>query len=533
MNLRLTSSALALAAMTAPAFADVTSEQVWQSWVDYYNAAGYQIQEGNRATAGDTLTVSDVTITASDKTGGAEAPDAVLSFAVPQISLTETGDGKVRMVYADQMTGSFSGSDGAGEEFSAAFTVDMPGNATVTSGAPEDMTHEFDYPTTDITLTSLKSGEDELQAPVKISIANSTGKMHKVDGATAKYDYDFKSEKVTFTGDMTDEKGGKVKFDGSIAGLDMAGKMALPGGTDTMSDMNAALKAGLIMDGTAKFGATLANFDFAGTTAEGTPQTVAGKYDAKGFDLTFAMSQDGLGYQGNSDAAMFELTSGEIPFPIKYAVDSASFDIQLPVMKADAAQPFKFAYSLAGLTLGDEIWGLFDAQGALPRDPASLEIDLTGLMKVNQDLFDPASLAGEVMPGAMPADGADPAADPADAMAEDLMAEPIIPTEMTINQIALNMLGARVAVTGELKAPEGADIATAQPVGQIKAEYEGLNGLIDKLAGMGLIPEDQLMSTRMMLAMFAKPVAEGEDKLTTDLEFKEDGSVFANGQQVK
>ena len=48
MNLRLTSSALALAAMTAPAFADVTSEQVWQSWVDYYSSTGYQIKEGKR-----------------------------------------------------------------------------------------------------------------------------------------------------------------------------------------------------------------------------------------------------------------------------------------------------------------------------------------------------------------------------------------------------------------------------------------------------------------------------------------------------
>jgi hypothetical protein len=58
MNLRLTSSALALAAMTAPAFADVTSEQVWQSWVDYYNSAGYQVTEGKREKAGDTLTIT-------------------------------------------------------------------------------------------------------------------------------------------------------------------------------------------------------------------------------------------------------------------------------------------------------------------------------------------------------------------------------------------------------------------------------------------------------------------------------------------
>lgn len=537
MNLRLTSSALALAAMTAPAFADVTSEQVWQSWVDYYTSAGYQITEGKREKAGDTLTITDMTVAF----GKADAePDSTLTFTIPQVTLTETGDGKVRTVYADQAQGNFSGTDAAGDDFALDFTLDMPGNATVTSGAPEDMTHEFDYPTMDVALGTMKTGDQEQPLPVKISLTNSTGKMHNVAGATAKYDYDFKAERLTFSGDVTHEIDGNIKFDGDMAGLEMAGQMSLPSGQDMAGDMNAALKAGLIVDGTVKFGATAAMFDFAGTSVEGQPQTAGGKYDAKGFDVTFAMSQDGLGYQGNSDAAAFEMTTSDMPFPIKYAAESASFDIQLPVMKSDAAQPFKFAYSLGGLTLGDELWNLFDAQGALPRDPASLDLDLTGLMKVNEDLFDPASMAD-----AMPAEdavaaaddtaeaAADAATDPAADMAEDIMAEPIVPTEVTINQFALSMLGAKVTATGELKAAEGADIATAPPIGQIKAEYEGVNGLIDKLAGMGLIPEDQLMGVRMMLAMFAKPVAEGEDKLTTDLEFKEGGAIFANGQQIQ
>ena len=153
-----------------------------------------------------------------------------------------------------------------------------------------------------------------------------------------------------------------------------------------------------------------------------------------------------------------------------------------------------------------------------------------------------AGAGGEPWPRAKAADAAtdpatDPAADPASdmapGMAENVLAEPIVPTQVTINQFALSLMGARITATGELKAAEGADIATAPPIGQIKAEYEGVNGLVDKLAGMGLIPEDQLMGVRMMLAMFAKPVAEGEDKLTTDLEFKEGGAIFANGQQIQ
>ena len=60
-----------------------------------------------------------------------------------------------------------------------------------------------------------------------------------------------------------------------------------------------------------------------------------------------------------------------------------------------------------------------------------------------------------------------------------------------------------------------------------------MNGLLDTLGGMGVIPADQVTGVRMMLGLFTKPGAEGEDKLTTDLEFKEGGTVFANGQQVR
>ncbi len=539
MNLRLTSSALALAAMTAPAFADVTSEQVWQSWVDYYQSMGYTVTEGGRSKAGETLTLSDVAI----KGGPA---DGQVNMAIPQITLTEDS-GKVTTVFADSMTGTAKGTDADGEGYELPFAVAMPGNKIVTSGATGDMTHEFDYPTMDFTLTTMKSGDKETALPVKLGVADTTGTFHIVSGAASKYDYAMKSAKVTFSGDVADETDGRVKFEGNLDGIEASGDMALPsGGVKPDQDMNAALKAGMAMNGVLKAGALVASFDFSGQTEEGQPQSGAGKYDGKGFDLSYALSQDGMSYQAGSDAGSFEMTSSDMPFPVSYAIESGSFDMQLPVMKSDEAQPFKLAYSLGGLTLGDAIWNLFDAEGKLPRDPASLDLDVTGTAKVTEDLFTQADAATETETDtetAAPADATDDAtaegmdeAAPADdaeasAEAEEAMPQPFEPVDVSINQFALNALGARITAQGALKAPEGGDMTT--PVGQIDASYEGVNGLIDKLGAMGLIPEDQMMGVRMMLAMFAKPVAEGEDKLATKLEFKEDGSIFANGQQVK
>ncbi|MCJ1900731.1 MULTISPECIES: DUF2125 domain-containing protein [Paracoccus] len=522
MNLRLTSSALALAAMAAPALADVTSEQVWQSWVDYYQSLGYTVTEGNRDKAGDTLTLSDVVIN-----GG--MPESQVDFSVARITLSESGDGTVRTVFADQMTGEAHGTDPDGQGYSVPFTLDIPGNVIVTSGAPEDMTHEFDYPTMDFALTTIKSGDKETPLPIKVGVADSTGTFHIVAGSPAKYDYAMKSGRITFSGDVTSEEDDKVKFEGSIDGAETSGEMAVPDGTKIEEDMNAALKAGLAMDGVLKAGAMAVSFDFAGTDEDGQETSGAGKYDGKGFELSFGLSQDGMTYQAGSDAGSFELTSSDMPFPINYAIESGSFDMQMPVMQSDQAQPFKFAYSLAGLTLGDAIWNLFDAQGQLPRDPASLDIDVTGQMKVTKDIFDPASMAPASDEAEAEADGT---ADGAEGMeAAEADPQPFEPVEVAINQFALNALGAKVNAEGALKAPESGDMTT--PVGEVHARYEGVNGLIDKLGAMGLIPEDQIMGVRMMMAMFAKPVAEGEDKLETRLEFKEDGSIFANGQQIK
>ena len=108
---------------------------------------------------------------------------------------------------------------------------------------------------------------------------------------------------------------------------------------------------------------------------------------------------------------------------------------------------------------------------------------------------------------------------------------PFEPVQITLNQFALDALGARITAEGSMAAPEGGSLET--PVGTINVRYEGVNGLIDTLTEMGFVKQEDVTGLRLMLAMFAKPAPEGGDVLTTELEGREDGSVFANGQQVK
>lgn len=555
MTLRLTTSALALAAMTVPAFADVTPEQVWQSWVDYYKSVGYTVTEGSRDTSGSTLTVKDVVIE-----GGAES--GKVSVKLPLAVMTDEGNGTVKSVYSDHIIIDVAGTDTDGATYSLPLALDIPGNSTVTSGAPEDMTHEFDYPTMNATFTTVTSDGTEGPLPIKLAVANTKGKMHVAAGAPSKYDYDMTSEKLSFEGDVVGEEAETVKFSGSVEGLETSGKMTAPTDmTNLETQMAKALADGMSVDGVFKAGPMVAAFEFSGLDENGAPTGGAGTYDGKGIDASFKLSSDGLGYQVGTDAVSFELTSPQFPMPIRYGVEGTSFDMQLPVTVSDVAQPFKFAYALTGLTIGDEMWAMFDPEAKLGRDPASLEVDVTGLMKITKDLFDPEVLypsVDEAAPAddtdAATAEGVDPAAPADDAEAEARAAaiaaaeaaggegdpeadaadetSPFEPVELTINQILLDALGAKVTATGNLKGAEGGDLTTSQ-VGEINAQFEGVNGLLDTLGAMGLIPPDQMQGVRMMLAMFAKPVDGDPDKLATQLEFKEGGSIFANGQQIQ
>lgn len=509
MSLRLTSSALALFAFAVPALAEVTPEEVWQSWLDYYQSSGYDVTEGSRDAAGDTLTLKDVTFSVDNN------PEAAVNFTVPQIQLQTTGDGNVRTVYSDSMPISISGKSATGDDFAMTMGLSMPGNETVTSGSAGDMTHDFNFPTIGITIDKVKSGEKELADLAEITLTNTTGSVHALSGDEKAWDFAHKSENVAFKVSVDDDEA-SLAAEGTLAGLEATGKMSgAKSDTNMQENLAAALNEGLVLDGVLKTGDLSASFDFATKSTDGTPpQGGKGSVTAASSDLSFAMSKDGLNYSGNGGKVGAEISLAQLPFPISYGVESSTFSIQFPVTKSDADQPFKFAYSLAGLTIGDQIWDMLDPTRQLSRDPANLDVDLTGQLKVTQDILDPAfAAAAETMtPGEVPP-------------------TPFEPVEIVINQIAVKAVGASLEANGNLKPSEAAGMD--KPVGELHVRFSGVAELVQTLAQMGLLPPDQVMGVNAMIGAFGKEDPSNPGVRTTDIEFKEGGSVFANGQQVQ
>lgn len=536
----LATSLLALILGAGAALADVTPAQVWENLQKYGADYGYQVS-GTVEDAGGTLTVTDAVFTMAGEGG-------TTSATIPQMTFQETGDARVRVVIEGDMAlnsrfdvpapqpeapaDAPADAPGAGTDAPAApapaetvemtmtGTVSMPGNEMVVSGTPDDMLYEYTYPTMafDVALPT-EPGQDRT-IPLTGTLTDLTGSQRNVaaDGGTDS-SFDMKAARADMQIDAVMPEGeggaggGRMAFQVALTDLSGTGTAKTPGQAfDLGTQMAQALAAGLTFDTTLTYASMEGSFDVAGKDDSGQDQNAKGSFTSGASDVALRLSDQGLGYKAGSADAKADMTVNTLPFPISYAVRQITGEMLLPVSKGDAAQPFKFAYALDGLTFSDGIWGLFDPTSQLPRDPASLTIDLSGDAVLSRDLFDPATTP--------PPAGADAGAAPE---------APFMPKSLSVNRVALDAVGTKADITGALEFGDNPN----EPVGKLSGTLQGLNGLLDKLVTMGAVPQEQMLAIRMMLAMFAKPVDGQPDQLTSDVEFREGGSIFANGQQIK
>lgn len=521
----LTSSAVALIAGAVPALADVTPAQVWDNLTSYYSDMGYEVAIGSRDETGQTLTLTDVLVSSDVEYGKT-------SIAIPKVSLSQTGDARVRTVFeGDMMTSSQGKGEYAEDMPTVDMVISMPGNEMISSGDPKDMLHEITYPTLKMAMHIGDEIVTTAEAPFLITVNDVTGSYRSVTDDGQKITYDVKAAGLDLAvsiDEPVDEDAesadGKIIANAKVDGLTTTGSLILPKGDFDMSKRpDQALQAGLKAEGNLTLGAISGTGSYSGTDVDGAAETGEVTYAAGKSDLNFAMSRDGLTYEGGTEGSKMEIVSSGLPFPVGYAIERAKGALTFPISAADEPQPFTLNYALEGLTLADTIWNLFDPQEQLPRDPANLTVDLTGDALVRQNLFDP-SFGEQMQDYAEQMENAEPGAEIAPPPS------PFQPQTVTINKVALQAVGVDAEVTGDLTLPEAEG---EMPVGTVEGSFTGVNGLLDKLVAMGLLPQEQVMGARMMIAMFARPAEDNPEKLNTTLELREDGSIFANGQQVK
>jgi hypothetical protein len=222
-------------------------------------------------------------------------------------------------------------------------------------------------------------------------------------------------------------------------------------------------------------------------------------------------NEDGLAMSGDS-SEFAVVVNNPMMFPgdLEFGIDAISLDYDVPLNASDAPQDFRVATGLSGITIGDAIWNMFDPSSQLPRDPAEISFDVTGMGTNGMDLLDFAALSQLFGP------------------------PPIQIDEMTIENLRIAAVGTEATATGAMTF-EWTDFLTipgiARPEGAVTVNLNGANALMDTLVAMGLIPEGDLMMPRMMMGMFATTV--GDDMLESVLEVNGEGHVLANGQRLR
>jgi uncharacterized protein DUF2125 len=217
----------------------------------------------------------------------------------------------------------------------------------------------------------------------------------------------------------------------------------------------------------------------------------------------------------NQDGFVYRLNFGEVdytvepdpnfmPFPpMQASMSSGSMELVSPVMPSGEVKDILLGLTLKDLVLSDSVWSMIDPGATIPRDPATLEIDIDAAAELAQPIF---MLEG------------------ADNPMEVLKVESV-----DIQKVFLSAGGAKVEAGGAMTLDNSGPIP--MPNGAVDISVAGVQGLAQKLVDLGLIEQMQVGMVMGMMMAFAQPGTE-PDTFSSKIEFK-DGGIFANGQQIQ
>ncbi len=496
-------STLALSAGMASA--DLTGAQVWQDWKNYYEGFGYSAT-GTESQSGDTLTVSDAGMSI-------ELPndEGTMNVTFGSLQFVNNSDGTVSVILPEQVPMAFDIDPAQGEAVSGTVLVTNSNSKMVVSGDASALTYTYTADSMgmimgDFTVEGANLPSDMMK--VDLTVNNVSMVTRTTDGDLRDYSQSITADNVAYDFAVSppeSDGGGSAQFTGTWSGLKANAEGILPKNGDA-ADLNKMIEAGLDFAGTFAFDAGNGQFEASGPDGD-----VRGTTSSQGGTINMKMGANGLSYDVSQANTKVDLQVPQFPLPISLEMVTSAFNMAMPLRAGDDEQDFAFGFTMGDFTISDTIWGIFDPAGQLPRDPATLALDVTGKAKMTVDIFDPAN--AELLENGAP-------------LGEF--------NAVNINNLTLSAVGANLTGSGAFTF-DNSDMTTMpgmpRPDGAIDLRLQGANALIDTLVNMGFVQQEQAMGARMMMGMFGVP--EGEDTLTSKIEVNEQGHVLANGQRIR
>lgn len=495
--LRATTFAAAVA-FAGPAISQTTADSLLAEMKQLFSGFGQTFEIGEESRSGDTLTLRDVT-------WSIELPEDVgkASVKVDWIEMTEVGGGTVAITYAPEIVMT-SQVDADGDNVSVSGKVTHEGSEMTVSGPEGDRRYTSSTAAMALTYDSILVDGEVI--PFKMTMnatdQDSAFNVKKLGESSWQIAGAGTVGSVTMDGraNNPDNPLDFAAFSYSVDGYEMAFDMTL---VPVSEDRN-PLADGLAIDFDVSAGATEYSFDF---SDRGKPFQMSGSTAASEFGLGLSGESIGMGFR--SEGATYRVSGAEIPLPeIEVSYGAIEFSFGLPLGPVQTPVETDLLIAIEGLQVGELIWGIFDPGQVLPRDPASASLDMKATLMWLVDVMNPnvAELAQQIQ-------------------------LPALPVSVTLDDFSLSALGVEAAASGDFKfdlQKPGPIPGMPGAVGALEAMVKGLYGLVDKLAGMGLVPEDTAFGLRAMAGAFARP-GDGPDTLVSKFEITEDGRMLLNG----
>jgi Uncharacterized protein conserved in bacteria (DUF2125) len=461
--------------IATPVFAQSLAETVIEEYFSEIEKGGLSIVFSDKSTSGS---VSEWTnIVMSD-------PSDDVKLTIPWLKAEDIGGGTVSLSYAPEITVAINAD---GEDVSIAMrseNVDYKISGTANARA-------HDYSASSMTIETVKAPK-EFNFSVALSDVANSQVNSVLDYRNFKGALTAKSAKISYSVDDGDVQ---MSSDGTFSDFKIGYDV------DAVSEEDAPKllsgERGITLDYSIGSGSSTTNISqpsFVGNikASQGASE---GKFSVADGMFTLVGSGSDIKYEVDLSAMGL--------FPFAADMNKIVISVGVPLTKTDAAQEANLLLTLADLSVSDSIWGMIDPAVSLPRDPATLNIDVTAMIRW---VVEPI-------------------------MMEQSKEVPVQVDNIKINDLTLQLAGVNLTGNGDIDVKNDGPIP--EPIGQINLDLKGGFGLLDKLSALGLVQPDQAMMVRAMSGMFTVPGGEGNDHLVSKIEMQAGGAILANGQRIK
>ena len=491
--------ALALAAIPAQAVADLSARDVWEAFAKQLTPYGQM--QADLAQAGPTLTARAITL--STEIEGMRSETA-LSGA---ISFRENADGTVSIQFPAQMTATLNVTAATGGASStASYAFSQQGMEVTASGEPGRITHDFSAPRMSYSLQGMTVDGTPMGGTVQLDLTNTAGSWlsagETLTEVTADYTIDALSVEAGFTDPATSDE---IKFTAEMEELEAQSTNTIPDGMQSMSPQ-AIFASGFGITGQMQYGPVSYAAD---VTWKGEINQLLGNI-AQG-SASVSMDGEQVRYAVTSEDMTVAGRMARLPLPpLEVQLERSSFDLLMPLAQTNTARDFGLGMALEGFTVNDFVWSMLDPTRQLPRDPATVVLDLKGTGHWLIDIFD------------------------ADAL-ETATASPGKIESLSLEALEISIAGASLTGDGAFTF-DNDDLASfggvPRPQGSLDLALTGGITLLDTLTAMNVVPQQQALGIKALSGLFTTP-GPGPDTLTSRIEIDPTGRVLANGQQIR